>query len=330
MSSFGCVCCLPPDIDSPYVLLNNCSSDEDTLAGADLFSEARRNVIATGMKRFEIEKFPPPQPDTEVLSDIVSCVLGQNPSPYTLNGTNVFLVGTGRKRILIDAAEKIKGNAEFVQILGEFMDRQQCDGLEMILITHMHGDHFGGCESLLDKFGDVPVGMLPCPEYQLSIYTMVNFHKRKLIPYLEMGPQPFDEQGFLRKFDDSMLPSWPDEDISWDVNGRTKGELQRDYWFMKSHFEFYTKWFKKEGRFKNARVLFDGDIIKTKGATLRVVHTPGHVENHAAFYLEEENAMFSGDTVLGYGTTVIADLSSYMTSLKRILSFKPARLYCGQ
>ena len=51
----------------------------------------------------------------------------------------------------------------------------------------------------------------------------------------------------------------------------------------------------------------DGVVIETEGATLRGIWTPGHARDHLCFYLEEEKGLFTGDVVLGAGTTVIGD-----------------------
>ena len=75
----------------------------------------------------------------------------------------------------------------------------------------------------------------------------------------------------------------------------------------------------------------DGCVIKTDGATLRGFHTPGHCPDHLCFMLEEEHAVFSGDNILGIGTTVIpaesGSLSEYMTSLELIEGERPKRIY---
>ncbi|PRP82615.1 hypothetical protein PROFUN_04920 [Planoprotostelium fungivorum] len=72
--------------------------------------------------------------------------------------------------------------------------------------------------------------------------------------------------------------------------------------------------------------LQDGDIIQVLGATIKTIHTPGHASDHVCFLLEEENVLFCGDNVLGHGSTVFEDLSSYLSSLQLMQSL-PCQIF---
>ncbi|MCP5041551.1 MAG: beta-lactamase-like protein 2 [bacterium] len=188
-------------------------------------------------------------PDVDVWSDRVVVALGQNPSVFTGPGTNTFLVGTGPRKILIDTGD---GRDAYLPALEQAMERAGCEAIQEILLTHGHPDHIGGAESVMKRFGEVPVHKRPWPETD-AIYPF------------EISP------------------------------------------------------------------IDDGSVIETEGATLRAIHTPGHCPDHLCFVLEEERCVFSGDNVLGIGTTVIpaesGSLLDYMWSLERLEAEEPDRIY---
>lgn len=188
-------------------------------------------------------------PDTDRWSDRVSVALGQNPSVFTGPGTNTYLVGTGKQRILLDTGS---GLTPYLPVLEKAMQEAGCEGLQEIVLTHGHPDHIGGIAQVRERFGPLTVKKMP----------------------------------------------WPGNDENYG------GDISE---------------------------IGDGAVVRTEGATLRALHTPGHARDHLCFMLEEERAMFSGDNVLGVGTTVIpaqgGDLLQYMNSLQRALEEEPTRIY---
>lgn len=79
------------------------------------------------------------------------------------------------------------------------------------------------------------------------------------------------------------------------------------------------------------RVLSDGNILSADGWSLQAVATPGHTSNHLCFALLEESALFTGDHVMGWSTSVISppdgDMADYMASLDLLLRRDDAIYY---
>eukprot|EP01062_Namystynia_karyoxenos_P032481 TRINITY_DN23978_c0_g1_i1.p1 TRINITY_DN23978_c0_g1~~TRINITY_DN23978_c0_g1_i1.p1 ORF type:complete len:353 (+),score=113.93 TRINITY_DN23978_c0_g1_i1:83-1060(+) len=200
----------------------------------------------------------PEVPTVAQLSDRVWVALGMNPGPYSLQGTNTYIVGTGKERILIDTGE---GRAEYVGVLQRALRESGTERIAEVVLTHWHGDHIGGVRGLMPVLGAPRV--------------------RKLIP--------------------------TEAEAAWEGEGSANpDELLRGV---------------------DITPLSDGDVLRCEGATLRVLHTPGHATDHVVLYLEEDRSLFTGDNVLGTGTPVFRDLPLYLASLRRMLELRPESLY---
>jgi glyoxylase-like metal-dependent hydrolase (beta-lactamase superfamily II) len=175
------------------------------------------------------------------LSPLVHVVLGLNPGNFTLQGTNTYLIGQGRSKIMIDTGQ---GKPGYLAHLKQSLEKMNCLEISMILITHGHHDHIGGIDQVKQLF-NVPV-------YKQNV---------------ENDPQ----------------------------------------------FE----------HIKN------GQVFITDGVSLRAIYTPGHTPDHVSFYLDQEEAIFTGDCVLGQGTAVFDNLSLMLQSLTNLLRRSPKRLYPG-
>ena len=87
----------------------------------------------------------------------------------------------------------------------------------------------------------------------------------------------------------------------------------------------------EDDAFQPDTILTDGEVIAGDGWTFEALFTPGHASNHMAFVLREEDALFCGDHVMGWSTTVVAppdgDMADYMASLDAVIARRFATLW---
>jgi glyoxylase-like metal-dependent hydrolase (beta-lactamase superfamily II) len=81
------------------------------------------------------------------------------------------------------------------------------------------------------------------------------------------------------------------------------------------------------------RALRPGEVLRVGAMDIRMVPTPGHTPDHVVYYLEGEGFLFTGDAVLGRGTSVVdppdGDMSAYVHSLHVMRDLGPRVLYPG-
>lgn len=80
----------------------------------------------------------------------------------------------------------------------------------------------------------------------------------------------------------------------------------------------------EDERFQPDTILSGGETIAGDGWTIQAIFTPGHASNHMAFALIDEHALFCGDHVMGWSTTIVAppdgNMSDYMASLDVVIA----------
>jgi len=79
--------------------------------------------------------------------------------------------------------------------------------------------------------------------------------------------------------------------------------------------------------------LGDGDVVRAGKLNLTALHTPGHSADHLCFVIPEDGAVFTGDLILGRGSSMVTypegDVAAYLRSLDRLAALKPRLLFPG-
>ncbi|RHY31045.1 hypothetical protein DYB32_006224 [Aphanomyces invadans] len=189
----------------------------------------------------------------------------------TLQGTNTYIVGTGKQRVLIDTGD---GSKAYMDLLVATMRRFDIDGFSDILLTHGHFDHVGGCWALQTAFPNAKMW--------------------KLLTYSSTGTASVCE-----------------------CSAHVSNTFVQDQFLM-----------------QDLHVLcVSNKTIQTEGASIGVLRTPGHTNDHVCFTLYDDAtnlvAIFTGDCILGEGTCTFQNLTEYMESLELLKSQAPTTLYPG-
>jgi glyoxylase-like metal-dependent hydrolase (beta-lactamase superfamily II) len=79
--------------------------------------------------------------------------------------------------------------------------------------------------------------------------------------------------------------------------------------------------------------LGDGDVVRVGALSLTALHTPGHAPDHLAFWMAGDRVLFTGDLVLGRGSSMVTypegDVAAYLRSLERVAALGPRLLFPG-
>ena len=75
--------------------------------------------------------------------------------------------------------------------------------------------------------------------------------------------------------------------------------------------------------FQPDQLLSDGEILRGGDWSVQCVYTPGHTSNHMCYQLREQRALFTGDHVMGWSTSIVSppdgDMAAYIASLEKLL-----------
>jgi glyoxylase-like metal-dependent hydrolase (beta-lactamase superfamily II) len=79
--------------------------------------------------------------------------------------------------------------------------------------------------------------------------------------------------------------------------------------------------------------LGDGDVVRVGTLNVTALYTPGHSADHLSFWLAEDRVVFTGDLVLGKGSSMVTypegDVAAYLRSLDRLITLEPRMLFPG-
>jgi glyoxylase-like metal-dependent hydrolase (beta-lactamase superfamily II) len=223
--------------------------------------------------------------EAEVVSPKIRRVIARNPSNFTFTGTGTYLVGNATDVAVIDPGPDLP---EHRTALLRAIEGQK---VRAIVITHCHSDHVGLAAWLREETGAPTVAWKP----HGAVGQLDNDDDIKVMQSLAPPPKTEEEKEKEREI---ARAAGLDPD---DLEIRESVDLE----------------FEPDVRVGDGEVAAHGD-----GWTLIGIHTPGHTSNHMCVAFEEEKALFTGDHIMGWSTTVVSppdgDMRDYMASVEKL------------
>lgn len=220
------------------------------------------------------------------VSPLVRRVVAENANKFTYLGTGTYIVGHGNVAV-IDAGPALPAHVDAI-----FAALQPGERITHLFVTHTHSDHSPA--TALVKARLVEAGS-DAPSYGFG-------------PHGAVPPDDPDDRVVFGD-DEADGKAEEEEAKAREARGEPPKEELREG---------------ADTGFRPDVVLADGDVVRGDGWTLTAVHTPGHTSNHLCFALAEEQALFSGDHVMGWSTSVIGppdgNLGQFLASLDKILA----------
>lgn len=219
-------------------------------------------------------------------------VIANNPGPFTYLGTGTYIVGTGEVAVIDPGPDDpVHLAALEAALMGETVTH--------IFVTHTHRDHSPGALPLRER--------TKAPTYAFGPH-----------PHSDEPPEPItaEEAQEAEKAAAEKTTTAQTEAEEGDPAGSAPNpqRLEDSY----------------DAAFSPDIHLRDGDVVNGTDWSIEAVYTPGHISNHLCFALREERALFSGDHVMGWSTSVISppagDMTAYLASLAKLLD-RPETTY---
>jgi glyoxylase-like metal-dependent hydrolase (beta-lactamase superfamily II) len=135
-----------------------------------------------------------------------------------------------------------------------------------------------------------------------------------------------------------VIDPGPDDEGHLDAVRRAAGDLPIGLVLVTHSHPDHLPLAARLGAEANARVaaypeLGDGEVVRIGRVSLRALYTPGHAADHLCFALVEDGAVFTGDLVLGQGSTMVTwpdgDMTAYLASLDLLAAVQPRILFPG-